>query len=107
MSRTVGQVRMRSSLVVALALLGAASGAGAAAADTASPSPSQDGQQVTGRTAAAAGLQPIEDPLPPPPLSASTVRVEPLTDGLTNPTNSAVAPGDPDGLYVSDQVGPL
>ena len=53
------------------------------------------------------GLNPIEDPLPPPPSSDISVGVELLADGFAKPTNSAVAPGDPDALYISDQVGPL
>lgn len=57
--------------------------------------------------AQAAAPELIEDPLPPPPLSSTTVAVETLAEGFTSPVNSAVAPGDPHGIYIVDQVGPL
>ncbi|MDT0275969.1 PQQ-dependent sugar dehydrogenase [Blastococcus goldschmidtiae] len=40
-------------------------------------------------------------------MSDRQVGVELLAEGFKKPTNSAVAPGDPDALYVSDQFGPL
>ena len=98
----------RSSLALTFALLVAANAMGSAAADTHSvQSTGEDGQRNSESSAPADPLVTIEDPLPPPPLSDMAVGLEPLTEGLTNPTNSAVAPGDTDALYVSDQVGPL
>ena len=125
MSSSAGKIGKKPSLALALALLAAASGAGSAAANTDSPPSSggnghhaeehsgssggsaPDDAEAPASPGSADGLDPLEDPLPPPPLSETAVGVELLAEGLTNPTNSAVAPGDPDALYVSDQVGPL
>ena len=88
----------------ALALVG-----GAATLIAAGATPAialQPGTHVV-QVAAAPAVQPVEDPLPPPPLSDVQVGVELLTEGLGKPTNSAVAPGDPEALYVSDQTGGL
>ncbi|WP_175016807.1 sorbosone dehydrogenase family protein [Massilia sp. YMA4] len=48
----------------------------------------------------------LEDPIPAPvPTSAVTVTLRPVLAGLVSPVAGAVAPGEPDKLYVVDQVG--
>jgi glucose/arabinose dehydrogenase len=51
---------------------------------------------------------PIEDPIPAliQP-SGTTVRLQPIADGMVSPVWGTVAPGDEDHLYVIDQVGQI
>ncbi len=62
-----------------------------------------------GMLQAVAGAQshtPLVDPIPASiPSSGITVGLEPVMKGLVSPTAGAVAPGDPDHLYVADQIG--
>ncbi len=49
---------------------------------------------------------PLVDPIPATiPASGITVGLETVMSGLVQPTAGAVAPGDPDHLYIADQVG--
>ncbi|WBS00403.1 PQQ-dependent sugar dehydrogenase [Pseudoduganella sp. SL102] len=58
--------------------------------------------------AALAQNTPIADPIPGTlPASAVSVSLRPLLAGLTAPVAGAVAPGEPDFLYIVDQVGKI
>ena len=49
---------------------------------------------------------PLIDPLGGPiPSSGITVGLETVASGLVQPTAGALAPGDPDHLYIADQIG--
>ena len=49
---------------------------------------------------------PIIDPLGGPiPSSGITIGLQTVMSGLVQPTAGAVAPGDPDHLYIADQIG--
>ncbi|GAC1418011.1 MAG: PQQ-dependent sugar dehydrogenase [Acidobacteriaceae bacterium] len=49
---------------------------------------------------------PLIDPVPATiPASGITIALQPVMSGLVQPTAGAVAPGDPDHLYVADQIG--
>lgn len=51
---------------------------------------------------------PIVDPIPAAiPMSGITVGLEQVMSGLISPVAGAVAPGDPDHLYVADQTGQI
>jgi glucose/arabinose dehydrogenase len=62
---------------------------------------------ITVTTAALAQAHtPLIEPIPGTiPASGITVALEPLMSGLVQPTAGAVAPGDPDHLYIADQIG--
>lgn len=68
---------------------------------------------LTALTLCAAPLQsaaqlhtPLIDPIPGTiPSSGITIGLETVLSGLVQPTAGAVAPGDPDHLYIADQVG--
>lgn len=51
---------------------------------------------------------PLTDPIAAPiPASGITIGLETVMSGLVQPTAGAVAPGDPNHLYVADQVGKI
>ncbi len=59
-------------------------------------------------SAAAQSHTPLVDPIPATiPSSGITVKLENVMSGLVSPTAGAVAPGDPDHLYIADQVGTI
>jgi hypothetical protein len=49
---------------------------------------------------------PLVDPIPAGiPVSRITIGLEPVMTGLVSPVAGAVAPGDPQHLYIADQTG--
>lgn len=51
---------------------------------------------------------PLIDPIPATiPSSGITIALQPVMFGLVQPTAGAVAPGDPDHLYIADQIGKI
>lgn len=60
--------------------------------------------EIRGQVVPAGVPDPIPDPIQP---GAVVVDLEPLATGLTAPNWGAVAPGDPDRLFVTDQNGTL
>lgn len=51
---------------------------------------------------------PLIDPIPATiPSSGITISLQPVMSGLVQPTAGAVAPGDPEHLYVADQIGKI